>query len=35
MGEAIARRFSNEGASVVINGTNEERGKSIFVMKAA
>jgi len=29
MGEAIARRFSNEGASVVINGTNEERGKSI------
>jgi len=35
MGEAITRPFSNEGASVVINGSNEERRKSIFVMKAA
>ncbi len=31
MGEAIARRFSNEGASVVINGTNEERGLRLYV----
>jgi NAD(P)-dependent dehydrogenase (short-subunit alcohol dehydrogenase family) len=29
MGEGIARRFAKEGASVVINGTNEERGKAI------
>jgi len=29
MGEAIARRFAAEGASVVINGRNEERGKKI------
>ena len=29
MGEAIARRFAKQGAAVVINGTNEERGKKI------
>lgn len=29
MGEAIARRFAKEGAAVVVNGTNEERGKRI------
>lgn len=29
MGEAIARRFAKEGAAVVINGTNEERGGKI------
>ncbi len=29
MGEAIARRFAKEGAAVVVNGTNEDRGKRI------
>lgn len=29
MGEAIARRFAKEGAAVIVNGTNEERGNRI------
>lgn len=29
IGEAIARRFAREGASVIINGTNDEKGKKV------